>query len=327
MGLIALIAPQAFAQGSTGNNRINDLLETIRRKHKLPALAGAIVTSKGPIAIGAVGVRKNGTDIPVSIDDEWHLGSDTKAMTATLIGALIDKGKLQWETTLEQLYPNIATSMTPELRRVTILQLLSHRAGLPANLDWQSIPRTIPIREQRQMALKMANAIKLDSTPGTQYEYSNLGYVIAGVMAEKAVNSSWEEQMARTVFSPLGMSSASFGGTGTPGKIDQPWGHDAAGRPVSSNGPAMDNPPVMGPAGTIHCSLTDWAKFIADQLRGARGERALLKTETYKRLHTPPFGGDYALGWTVTERAWGGGRVLTHAGSNTMNFALVWMSP
>jgi hypothetical protein len=73
--------------------------------------------------------------------------------------------------------------------------------------------------------------------------------------------------------------------------------------------------------------LADWAKFIADQLRGARGEKALLKPETYRKLHTPPFDGDYALGWLVTERDWGGGRVLTHAGSNNMNLAVVWMAP
>jgi hypothetical protein len=60
----------------------NTILESIRQKHKLPALAGVIVTSKGVAAIGAVGVRKAGTKVPVTIDDRFHLGSDTKAMTA-----------------------------------------------------------------------------------------------------------------------------------------------------------------------------------------------------------------------------------------------------
>ena len=67
-------------------------------------------------------------------------------------------------------------------------------------------------------------------------------------------------------------------------------------------------------------TIDGWARFVADQLRGARGEAGLLKPETYKILHTPPFGGDYALGWATAEREWGGGRVLTHNGSNTMNF-------
>jgi CubicO group peptidase (beta-lactamase class C family) len=89
----------------------------------------------------------------------------------------------------------------------------------------------------------------------------------------------------------------------------------------------MDNPPVMGPAGRVHCSIQDWARFVQDQLRGARGEPALLKPETYPKLQTPPFGDDYALGWIVAQRGWGGGTVLNHGGDNTMNFANVWVAP
>ena len=133
--------------------------------------------------------------------------------------------------------------------------------------------------------------------------------------------------MQATIFGPLGMRSAGFGGVGTAGAIDQPWPHTDSGRPTSTNGPLVDNPEVMGPAGTIHCSLGDWAKFIADQLSGMKGHGALFGPEMYTRLHTAPFGGDYAFGWLVTERPWAGGTVYTHAGSNTMNYAVVWMAP
>ena len=83
----------------------------------------------------------------------------------------------------------------------------------------------------------------------------------------------------------------------------------------------------MGPAGTIHCSVLDWGKFIAAHLRGERGLPGLLAPETFQRLHTPSFGSEYAFGWLVTERPWAGGRALMHAGSNTQNFAVVWMAP
>jgi hypothetical protein len=53
----------------------------------------------------------------------------------------------------------------------------------------------------------------------------------------------------------------------------------------------------------------------------------LLKPATYQTLHTPPFGGDYALGWLTAQRDWGGGKVLNHGGDNTMNFANVWIAP
>jgi CubicO group peptidase (beta-lactamase class C family) len=319
----------AFALPSNDDRRINDLLEPIRQKHKLPALAGAIVTGKGLEALGAVGVRKAGTDVAVTVGDQWHIGSDTKAMTAALMASLVEQGKLKWETTIEEAFPDLAPSLSPSLTKMTLLHLLAHRTGLPANLPlgWHSVPRIMPIREQRQAAVRIGLKAKLESEPGAKFGYSNLGYVIAGAIAEKYADASWEDLITRTIFEPLGMKSAGFGGVGTPGEIDQPWGHTADGKPVGGNGPDVDNPPVLGPAGRVHCTLSDWSKFIADQLRGARGEKALLKAESYQKLHAPPFGGDYALGWIVTERDWGGGTVLTHAGSNTMNFAVVWMAP
>jgi CubicO group peptidase (beta-lactamase class C family) len=173
----------------------------------------------------------------------------------------------------------------------------------------------------------MAFKEKPVAAPGEKYVYSNFGYVVAGAMAEQVAGSSWEELISAEIFKPLGMQSAGFGGIGTPGEIDQPWGHGADGKPVLRNGPDIDNPPVLGPAARVHCKLADWAKFVADQLRGARGEPALLKPETYRVLHTPPFGGDYALGWIVVEPEWGGGKVLSHAGSNVMNYAVVWIAP
>ena len=95
----------------------------------------------------------------------------------------------------------------------------------------------------------------------------------------------------------------------------------------SSNGPLVYNPELLGPAGTVHCSIADWAKFITDQLRGEHGAGALLKPETYKALHTPRFGGEYAFGWEVLSRTWADGTVFQHSGSNTMNFCTVWIAP
>ena len=317
----------ASPSSRTSDKRLNGLLEPVRKAHNVPALGGAVVTSEGLEAAGATGIRKVGLDVAVTADDEWHIGSDTKAMTAAMIGALVERGKLRWETTVEEVFPDEAASMSPELRKVTLLQLLSHRSGLPANIPWGLVPRRGTTRDQRLTVIRGLGSVRLAAEPGAKYLYSNLGYVIAGAMAEKAADAVWEDLLRKIVFEPLGMTGAGFGGVGTPARVDQPYGHGEDGLPARGNGPDMDNPPVMGPAGTVHLRLADWAKFAADQLRGERGERALLKPETYKRLHTPPFGGDYALGWLVADREWGGGTVLTHAGSNTMNYAVVWLAP
>jgi len=307
---------------------INEVLEPVRLKHGLPALAGAVLTGDGLVAAGAVGLRKKKTDVPATVDDQWHLGSDTKAMTATLVALLVEQGKLEWETTVEDVFPDIAPGLPAELRGVNLLHLLSHRSGLPANAAWFVLAKPeLSLMDQRLACVKSLAKVKLIAPPGKLYVYSNLGYVVAGAMAEKTMGASWEDLMSKHVFEPLGIRSAGFGGMGTPGVVDQPWGHGADGEPVRTNGPATDNPPVLGPAGTVHMILADWAKFVADHLRGARGGKGLLRPESYHILETPPFGGNYALGWVVAERDWGGGKVFTHAGSNTMNYAVVWTAP
>ena len=93
------------------------------------------------------------------------------------------------------------------------------------------------------------------------------------------------------------------------------------------NGPEVDNPPPLGPAGTCHGALAEYAKSLADYLRGAAGKKALLPQSIYTDLATPPAGADYALGWDTVPQKWAGGTALTHAGSNTMNYALTWMAP
>ncbi len=313
------------------------LLEPIRAKHKLPALAAGVIREGRLAALGAVGVRKAGTKIKVTRDDAFHIGSCTKAMTATLIALLVEQGKLRWDMTLPEALPELAKDMHAGYRKVTIQHLLTHRAGLVANVP----PGTFFAQLHglrgtgRQQRLAYARMIlghpSPPSKPGEKFLYSNAGYSIAGAIAEHAADAEYQVLLRRMLLKPLGMTTAGFGAMGTPGKTDQPWQHTLVfGVPMPINpGPKSDNPVVLDPAGRVHCSLADWAKFVAAHLAGPRGGTCpiQLKPETWRRLHTPPAGGDYAMGWAAAQRGWAGGTALTHAGSNTMNFAVVWMAP
>jgi len=313
---------------------LNPILQPILAKNSLPALAAAIVTSKSLAAVGAVGVRKYGGNVSVTSNDQFHLGSDTKAMTATLIAKMVEAGKLQWTTTLAAALPELAPSMDPAYRQVTLEQLLSHRAGFTAESwprgssfgDMQRLPGSP--REQRWAYAQMILKEPPEVAPGTKYLYSNRSYAIAGVIAEKISGQPWEDLMRQWLFEPLAMDTCGFGAMGTPGKLDQPLQHTlflGVHRSIEP-GPLADNPAVIAPAGTVHCSVVDWAKFVQEHLRGDEGLGGILQPATFKKLHTPPYG-DYAFGWLVVDRPWAGGKALTHAGSNTQNFAVVWMAP
>ena len=105
--------------------------------------------------------------------------------------------------------------------------------------------------------------------------------------------------MREKVFRPLGMTTAGFGAPGTTTKNDQPRGHKAGGSPVEP-GPGADNPVAIGPAGIVHCSIGDWAKFAAANLPSAKTK--LVKPETLVKLHTPAAGEPkYAMGWLIAD--------------------------
>ncbi|MFZ0821946.1 MAG: serine hydrolase domain-containing protein [Candidatus Acidiferrales bacterium] len=333
--VLVACATAIISQG--GANRAGDdldpLIEPIVHKHDLPAMAAAIVTSDGIEAVGAFGVRKYGTDTPVTINDEFHLGSDTKAMTATILAILVERGKLAWTTTLAEALPELAKEMDPAYRGVTLEQLLAHRAGFtddswPVGETFQSM-HALP-GAPRQQRWKYAQMILKEPPtkvhPG-DFLYSNRSYAIGGVIAERTANIEWEELMRQWLFKPLAMQTCGFGAMGTPGKGDQPWQHTLTGARHNAIGPGplADNPVVIAPAGEVHCSVGDWAKFIQAHLRGEKGLPGILKPETFKKLHTTT--GDYGFGWLAADRPWGGGRVFNHNGSNNQNYAVAWMAP
>lgn len=315
----------SFASEVADDPGIKLLLKRILAKHNLPALSAAIVTSEGMKKAAVAGVRKSHTNVEATINDLWHLGSDTKAMTASLMAMLVEEGKLQWTDTLASVMPEIRELKTSRLGKVMVKQLLHHSAGLKKNaVDWWAFAKKgDSVKEQRLAVLREAARTPLSKD---QFLYSNVGYVLAGCVIEQLSGMDWEQMMRERLFKRLNMTSAGFGGVGTPGKIDQPWPHEANGTPMPQNGPLTDNAQVMGPAATVHASLNDWAMFITDHLKGARGEPALLKTESYKALHTPePL--NYAKGWSIVPRPWASGTVLTHTGDNTMNHCTVWIAP
>lgn len=314
----ALPAPSAKLKP---DDRIVRILKEARTKHRLPGMIGGVVLGKDLAAIGSVGVRKIGSEEPMTVRDVVHLGSDTKAMTATLLATFVDEGHLSWSSTIRDVFSSRAGSFHPDFQKVTLLQLLTHRAGLPANGPWWELKGKTTTEKRYDLLGRMLKNSP-QSKPGSTFAYSNVGYAIAGLMAEETAKKSWERLMEERLFDPLEMPTAGFGPPGKRGTLDEPWGHTDKGEPSQG-----DNPPALGPAGTVHCSLADWAKFIALHIRGTDGKAKLLKASTFKILHTPPGGSEYACGWGVVDRGWAGGKALTHDGSNTMWHCSAWVAP
>jgi CubicO group peptidase (beta-lactamase class C family) len=306
------------------------LVEQVRADHDAIALAAAVVDEKGVLAIGVAGLRQKGSTEQVQIEDKFHIGSCTKSMTAMLCGMLVEQEKLSWDSTIGGTFPELKDKISAVYLPVTLQQLLCHRGGLPEDgrpgaTFSKMLALEGEIREKRIKAVELLLNEKPGADPGSKFIYANAGFVIAGAMAERATGKSWEALTQTMLFEPLGMGSAGFGAPGTPDKVDQPRGHAALfGSPsVIPPGPRADNPEVIGPAGRVHCSLLDWAKYAAAHLAEGRGDRALLEPATFEKLHSDPFAQDYGFGWGQGPGDWAEGPTLQHAGSNGRWYARI----
>jgi CubicO group peptidase (beta-lactamase class C family) len=305
---------------------LDPILASAMNGTRVPGMA-AVIIRDGAVADQAVrGVRRNDSPIPAQINDVWLIGSDAKAMTAALIARLVDSGKLNWNRPLSDLLPDLASNMRQEYQPVTLVQLLSHTAGLPHDVNDTRFFATFyedkrPPSQQRLTYITRALSEPPVAQPGTTFSYSNTGYIIAAVIAERLTGTSYEELMRREVFTPLGMASAGFGST----RQGEPMGHHD-GHP--STAPQDANPQMFAPAGNIHLSIGDWAKFCLDQIAGAHGKGKLLSPASYHMMQTAQGSSQNGFGWGVMETVLGRkGPALTHSGSDGNWYAVVVLLP
>jgi len=294
----------------------HERLAELRAQSGSPALAAACARRNASPRIWIDGERAFGSGIAVTATDRWHLGSITKSMTALLVARLVDAGALRWDESVGEVLGAALPSMLEAYQDATLAHLLSHRAGLPCELPMeehaQFSPEIADAREERKLFARLA----LEMTPlgpmTETFAYSNNGYVVVGAMLEAKLSVSWEDLMREHVFAPLRLPSAGFGAPGRAGAIDEPLGHalepdGEALRTYPVGDGTADNPAVIGPSGRVHMNLQDFLRYLAAH----RDRTDYLQPDTWTMLHTPPFGGDYAMGWDV--RADG---ALMHAGSN-----------
>jgi len=326
---------------------LDSMLEPYLTRYDLPAIAAAVIKDGKVVSAGAVGTRKAGMKIPVTINDRFHLGSDTKAMTALLAAMLVEEGKLRWGTTPAEIFPEIVEKMDPGFRRITLEQLLSHTSGIPTDNEdmvkiyFEGMSQDGNLDDLRYWLVKQWSKRPLESEPGTKFAYSNMGYTIIGAMIEHVVKKTWDEAITERIFIPLKLRTAGLGPQSSLGKIDAPLGHsvvDGRAKAVLA-GPNGDVPSIIGPAGIAHMSILDFALWAGWNAGEGKHNPTLVKPETMRKLHTPvitmskkkdakpgtPPGGKYALGWGELTVDWAPYPLLYHGGSNGMNLAHIWI--
>lgn len=324
LGLVMLVP--ALPIGSATGRQIIDLANRIaatREETGVPALAALVMVDGEVRATAAIGERAKGSGVPVTEKDRWHLGSVTKSMTATLVARLVERGVVSWDDTVGVVLGDSIPDMRAAYRSANLRHLLSHRAGLKKGVgkslrgEFGQNPAD-PIADRREWA-RLALSRKPVGPLEKTFKYSNAGYVIAAAMLEARTGKTWERLIADEVFAPLGLGSAGFGPPGTQDAYDEPRGHRRKSGEYRAVGLEVDNPAAMGPAGRVHMTLDDLVRY-ADTHR--RRDPNYLSAESFEILHTPPYGGNYAMGWVLRSD----GR-LSHVGSNELWYVVASFWP
>jgi len=316
----------------SGDAELASLIESIRVKEGLTALASAIIINGKIHSVAAVGTREYGTDNWVTVNDKFLIGSCTKALTASLAAMLVDEGVFNWQTTIRDLFPDL--EMLPEYENITIAQLLSHRAGLPKNYKngkttWQidydfNKERGSTPKDLRLQYLENTVQDELMGPPGEMVHYSNSGYILAAAMMEKATDRPIEELWKERMFIPLDISSAGYGPPAALEPNKQPLGHYWDKSLKLFVAFKANYPKFFSPAGYMHITIEDWAKFILMHMDSYPvKKKGLIKPSTLQKLHEPPdsvkwninidLGLNYALGW-FTKNDENGHRLIWHGG-------------
>lgn len=325
---------------------LNEMLEPYLAKYELPAVAAAVVKDGQILSAGAVGTRRYGQEIPVTINDTFHLGSDTKAMTALLAAMLVEEGELKWSSTVADIFPEM-DQMDSNLRGVTLEQLLSHTSGVAGdNEDFgdllaKSASQEGNLDELRHWLVTEWGKLPQENKPGSGFAYSNMNYVITGAMIERRTGRTWDELITERIFVPLGLATAGLGNQASIGKIDAPLAHcfEDGKVKVWLSGPSGDNPPIIGPAGIAYMSVLDFARWAGWNAAGGTIGPDLVTPATLLKLHTPvtsmptnpnaapgtPSHGKYALGWGRVTVEWAPDPLVYHGGSNGKNLAHIWV--
>lgn len=307
----APVGEVAFAQGGSNFAGIDADVQLAMNQLHVPGVSFGVVIDGTVVFAKGYGVREVGKPALVNTSTLFAIGSMTKSFTATAIAAMVDDGKLAWDTPVIdylswfQLYDPIATEL------ITPRDLLTHRSGLPSH----DFIRTSTYLTREEL-LRRLRYLEPSSTFRQEFQYSNLMYVVAGYLAGQASGMTWETLVKKRIFIPLAMTHSNTSAR----ELQQAdnWAH-----PYRYENGALVPIPVydyqkfgIGPNGAINSCVDDMLKYLSFHLGdGTVDGQQIISATQMKELHTPVTvtpDGDYALGWDVVYHR--GEKMLKHGG-------------
>jgi CubicO group peptidase (beta-lactamase class C family) len=276
---LALLPPDALAQAPLDG--FDRYVAGAVADWNVPGLAIAVVSGDSVAFAKGYGVRRLGTRDSVNIHTLFANASTTKAFTSFVVQQLADEGKLRTDAPVTTYRPDFRLSDAVASRQITIADLLSHRTGVPeADFIWYDDTASFP------EIMRRLSFVPFDAPVRSHFEYQNITYALAGMIAAQRAGTTWEQLVHDRVLSPLGMRETF---TATPDESAQrniAFAHDYVNDTLRVIPRYLtDN---IGPAGAMYSSVSDmavWMRFLLDSAR-IDGKR-VLSARGFAELFTP----------------------------------------
>jgi len=317
--LMSCGSDQSTPPVDTVQPRLNEMLtakyQAYRSANNLPEGAGVLVYLKSPH-----GTWLTTAGLPAGVTENYHyrVASVTKTFTAAAIMLLDQQGKLRIDDAVTAAIPGRALPYLPDSpdyalpfkSQITIRQLLSHRAGV-FDITNDPVPPTSTAKYYPEYVLEDLNepdhqftfdelaGVLADNdlsywAPGTDYHYSNTGYMLLAVIIERISGKSYDRFITENFLSPMGLSATSLPWNAYDRTIPAPYLRGYSNQGAGFTETTEDNMSANVAEGNIIGTPADMARWIRTLLRG----KGPLSREQVARMTTPPAGTTqgYALG-------------------------------
>ncbi|MBI5069075.1 MAG: beta-lactamase family protein [Deltaproteobacteria bacterium] len=250
-------------------------LTALVEKTRAPGVVLGLVVDGELVWVKGWGAREVASGAPVTPDTVFRIASMTKAFTADAVLKLRDEGRLALDAPLETYLPELTgmSGPTRDAPRPTLRLLLSHSAGLPEDNACGDLRLPMP---EAELDAVLRRGLSFSTTPGTEFEYANLGFALAGRVVSRVTGQSAQQYISRQLLQPLGMSSTVWDVGQVPSER-RAHGYGRRDSPMPSSGLAHfeDDLPheeltledgSWAPMGGLWTSPRDYARWVAYQL-------------------------------------------------------------
>ena len=199
-------ATSVAAEGFAGE--LQDAMTTTMEDNAIPGMVILVRSPKGDL-VTTLGTGEIGKDVPMTVEDHFRIGSNTKTMTSTVILQLVEEGRLALTDPVSEYVDGV-----PNGDQITIADLSEMRSGLYSYTADPTFNKTLDEDPEKawtpEELLAIGFAHPVNAPPATEFEYSNTNIVLLGVIIEKLTGMSASEAFEARIFEPLGLEHTSL---------------------------------------------------------------------------------------------------------------------